>query len=111
MGGQLDYFGFYISSDFIHGHSKGVSTTYNNPNLSSQQEFEIEAIEVWLVKEKERDDRLIDTRKKKQGSVVNRMEDMTFLEMSGVQMYSKNVKAQPDADDEYWKESEFESNY
>ena len=26
-------------------------------------------------------------------------------------MYSKDIKAQPNADDEYWKESEFESNY
>jgi len=111
MGGQLDYFGFFISSDFVHGHSKGVSTTYNNPNLSSKQEFELEAVEVWLVKEKERDDRLIDDRKKKQGSVMNRMEDMTFLEMSGIKMYSKDIKDQPNADDEYWKESEFESNY
>ena len=73
MGGQLDYFGFFISSDFIHGHSKGISTTYNNPNLSSKQEFELEAVEVWLVREKERDDRLIDDRKLKQGSVVDRM--------------------------------------
>jgi len=111
MGGQLDYFGFYINADFIHGHSKGVSTTYNNPNLSSKQEFEIEAIEVWLVKEKERDDRLIDKRKLKQGTIMSRMEDMTFLEMSGVKLYSKDLKKQPDADDEYWKNAEFESNY
>jgi len=112
MGGQFDYFGFYISSDFENGHSKGVSTTYNNPTLSSQAEYKIDAIEVWLIKEKERDDRLIDHKKlKQQGSVMNRMEDMTFLEMSGIKMYSKDARAQPDADDEYWKNAEFESNY
>jgi len=112
MGGQFDYFGFFISSDFENGHSKGVSTTYNNPSLSSQSEFKLDAIEVWLVKEKERDDRLIDDKKlKQQGSVLNRIDDMTFLEMSGVKMYSKDIKKQPNADDEYWKESEFESNY
>ena len=26
-------------------------------------------------------------------------------------MYTKDIKKQPNADDEYWKESEFESNY
>jgi len=39
------------------------------------------------------------------------IEDMTFLEMSGVKLYSKDLKKQPDADDEYWKNAEFESNY
>jgi len=69
-----DYFGFFISSDFENGHSKGISTTYNNPSLSSQSEFKLDAIEVWLVKEKERDDRLIDDKKlKQQGTVLNRM--------------------------------------
>ncbi|ORY23861.1 TLD-domain-containing protein [Neocallimastix californiae] len=112
MGGQFDYFGFFISADFENGHSKGVSTTYNNPSLCGQSDFKIDAIEVWLVKPKERDDRLIDDKKlKQQGTVLDRMEDMTFLEMSGVKMYSKDIKSHPNADDEYWKESEFESNY
>jgi len=113
MGGQFDYFGFFINSDFESGHSKGISTTYNNPSLCGQSsDFKIDAIEVWLIKEKERDDRLIDDKKlKQQGTVMSRMEDMTFLEMSGVKMYSKDIKAQKDADDEYWKNSEFESNY
>ncbi|ORX86745.1 TLD-domain-containing protein [Anaeromyces robustus] len=112
MGGQLDYFGFFISSDFQNGHSKGVSTTYNNSSLCGQNDFKLDAVEVWLVKEKERDDRLIDDKKlKQQGSIMDRMEDMTFLEMSGVKMYSKDIKKQPNADDEYWKDSEFDSNY
>eukprot|EP00833_Pecoramyces_ruminatium_P010587 jgi/Orpsp1_1/1184619/evm.model.c7180000090286.1 len=74
MGGQFDYFGFFISSDFENGHSKGISTTYNNPSLCNQSDFKIDAIEVWLIKEKERDDRLIDDKKlKQQGTVMNRM--------------------------------------
>jgi len=47
--------------------------------LSSKQEFEIEAIEVWLVKEKERDDRLIDKRKLKQGTIMSRMGIYLFI--------------------------------
>ena len=47
--------------------------------MSSKQEFEIEAIEVWLVKEKERDDRLIDKRKLKQGTIMSRMGIYLFI--------------------------------
>lgn len=50
MGGQLDYFGLWLSADFGKGHSKGTPcTTYGSPVLSSKQEFEIDVLELWGV--------------------------------------------------------------
>ncbi|XP_046842990.1 MTOR-associated protein MEAK7-like [Xenia sp. Carnegie-2017] len=51
MGGQLEYFGFWLDSEFGPGHSmaRPKSTTYGNPQLSSSEKFEVEEIEVWGV--------------------------------------------------------------
>ena len=48
MGGQLDYFGLWISAkDFMHGHSKAGPrcSTYDSPQLSKRQEFRIDEME------------------------------------------------------------------
>ncbi|KAM4018039.1 LOW QUALITY PROTEIN: MTOR-associated protein MEAK7 [Anomaloglossus baeobatrachus] len=49
MGGQHDYFGLWIDSNFGKGHSKAKPrcTTYNSPQLSTTEEFCIDAMEVW----------------------------------------------------------------
>ena len=51
MGGQFEYFGLWLDSEFGPGHSKArpKSTTYGNPQLSASEEFQIEEIEVWGV--------------------------------------------------------------
>ena len=51
MGGQFEYFGFWIDSSFGKGHSKAgpKCTTYGSPQLSGKPEFEVELIEVWAV--------------------------------------------------------------
>ena len=51
MGGQFQYFGFWIDSSFNLGHSKAKpkNTTYGSPQLSSLPEFEVDIIEVWAV--------------------------------------------------------------
>ena len=51
MGGQVDFFGLWLSSDFGHGHSKAKPkcSTYLSPMLSSSEEFVLELIEVWGV--------------------------------------------------------------
>lgn len=47
MGGQFDYAGLWIDSDFLHGHSKAgpLCTTYQSPRLSPTETFEIEEVE------------------------------------------------------------------
>ncbi|CAD5117440.1 DgyrCDS6208 [Dimorphilus gyrociliatus] len=51
MGGQLKYFGLWLDSDFGKGHSKAKpsSTTFKSPQLSAEDEFEIDILEVWSV--------------------------------------------------------------
>ncbi|XP_053305083.1 MTOR-associated protein MEAK7 [Spea bombifrons] len=51
MGGQHNYFGLWIDSNFGSGHSKAKPrcTTYNSPQLSAKEDFSIDALEVWAV--------------------------------------------------------------
>ena len=51
MGGQIDYFGLWISAQFGRGHSKArpKCSTYDSPCLASSEEFKIDLIEVWGV--------------------------------------------------------------
>ncbi|CAI9570765.1 unnamed protein product [Staurois parvus] len=53
MGGQHEYFGLWIDSNFGKGHSKAKPrcTTYNSPQLSANEEFTIDAMEVWALGE------------------------------------------------------------
>lgn len=51
MGGQLNYFGFWLDDDFGSGHSRGQPscTTYGSPQLSAEEEFKLDKLEVWGV--------------------------------------------------------------
>ena len=51
MGGQFDYFGFWVDHTFNKGHSKAEPrcTTYGSPQLSKSPEFEVDILEVWVV--------------------------------------------------------------
>ncbi|KAI8089527.1 TLD-domain-containing protein [Halteromyces radiatus] len=89
MGGQLGYAGLWIESDFIHGHSKGpICSTYQSPSLCSQDSFEIDEVEVWLIRPMIRDENDDDG----PGSILDRAEDMEFLEMAGKKLYSRDLE-------------------
>lgn len=49
MGGQIEYFGLWVSADFGRGHSKArpKCSTFGSPCLSCKEEFEIDVMEVW----------------------------------------------------------------
>ncbi|XP_074157235.1 MTOR-associated protein MEAK7-like isoform X2 [Sminthopsis crassicaudata] len=51
MGGQFDYFGLWIDYNFGKGHSKANPrcSTYNSPQLSAKENFELDKLEVWVV--------------------------------------------------------------
>ncbi|KAM9301768.1 MTOR-associated protein MEAK7 [Gastrophryne carolinensis] len=51
MGGQHDYFGLWIDSNFGRGHSKAKPrcTTYNSPQLSAKEDFTIDCLEAWAL--------------------------------------------------------------
>ena len=59
MGGQFEYFGLWIDQSFDHGHSRAGTrgcTTYGSPQLSENEDFEIDCIEVWAVGRKKKND-------------------------------------------------------
>uniref|UniRef100_A0A3Q4B839 MTOR-associated protein MEAK7 n=1 Tax=Mola mola TaxID=94237 RepID=A0A3Q4B839_MOLML len=51
MGGQHGYFGLWLDSDFGSGHSRArpKCTTYGSPQLSGEEDFTVDSMEVWAV--------------------------------------------------------------
>uniref|UniRef100_T1DKR0 MTOR-associated protein MEAK7 n=1 Tax=Crotalus horridus TaxID=35024 RepID=T1DKR0_CROHD len=51
MGGQHEYFGLWVDSNYGQGHSKAKPrcTTYNSPQLSAKENFLLDSMEVWAV--------------------------------------------------------------
>ncbi|TWW76298.1 MTOR-associated protein MEAK7 [Takifugu flavidus] len=51
MGGQHGYFGLWLDSDFGRGHSRArpKCTTYGSPQLSAEEDFSLDSVEVWAV--------------------------------------------------------------
>lgn len=51
MGGQHGYFGLWLDCDFGHGHSRARPrcTTYGSPQLSGDEDFKLDTVEVWAV--------------------------------------------------------------
>ena len=49
MGGQLNYFGLWLSAEYGRGHSRArpKCSTFGSPCLSSTEEFEIDVLEAW----------------------------------------------------------------
>ncbi|KAI9008846.1 TLD-domain-containing protein [Phycomyces nitens] len=87
MGGQFDYAGLWLNSDFLNGHTRGgpLCTTYMSPSLASNDKFQLDEAEVWLVRPLPKED------EETKGSALDRTEDMEFLEMAGKKLYSKDL--------------------
>lgn len=51
MGGQHGYFGLWLDYNFGHGHSRARPrcTTYGSPQLSADEDFKLDTLEVWGV--------------------------------------------------------------
>lgn len=101
FGGQMDYFGLWISADFENGYCRAspTSTTFGNPTLSSSSssDFKIDYIEAWLVQPHEKRDYHLPSKK---SAMANNPELQEFLEMGGVKMWSKDVQDRRDVVDE-----------
>ncbi|KAH6587230.1 hypothetical protein BASA50_001363 [Batrachochytrium salamandrivorans] len=100
LGGQIGFFGLWISSLFDRGSSmaKPLSTTFGNPQLSKQEEYEIDFVEVWCIKTIEVDDRLVPSTKTG-ASILGHVESAALLEMAGKTMYAKDLQ-EPEPRDE-----------
>lgn len=51
MGGQHNYFGLWLDSEFGRGHSRArpKCTTFGSPQLSAEEDFIVDSVEVWAV--------------------------------------------------------------
>ncbi|KAG0168910.1 hypothetical protein DFQ28_004212 [Apophysomyces sp. BC1034] len=104
MGGQFDYCGLWLDSDFLHGHSRAgpLCSTYASPRLSKDENFELDEVEVWLVRPVQRED---GDETEPQGGALSRTEDMEFLEMAGKKLYSRDLGPALHEEEEEEKES------
>ncbi|XP_078527208.1 MTOR-associated protein MEAK7 isoform X2 [Lissotriton helveticus] len=89
MGGQHNYFGLWIDSDFGQGHSKAKPrcTTYNSRQLSSTENFKIDVLEVWGVGYNK------ETDEKSKKSILDADPDArALLDMAGVTRHSDGLR-------------------
>ncbi|XP_051847159.1 MTOR-associated protein MEAK7-like [Antechinus flavipes] len=89
MGGQFDYFGLWIDYNFGKGHSKAKPrcSTYNSPQLSAKENFELDKLEVWVVGDFISERRSIDKK-----TILENPETKTFLEMIGKLPFSDGFR-------------------
>ncbi|KAG8562465.1 hypothetical protein GDO81_015684 [Engystomops pustulosus] len=94
MGGQHDYFGLWIDSNFGKGHSKAKPrcTTYNSPQLSATEEFSIDSMEVWGLGDLSEE---LQVKNKKSILDVD-PEAQALLEMTGRTRQSEGLRDQDD---------------
>uniref|UniRef100_A0A6I8P0R2 MTOR-associated protein MEAK7 n=1 Tax=Ornithorhynchus anatinus TaxID=9258 RepID=A0A6I8P0R2_ORNAN len=98
MGGQHDYFGLWIDSDFGKGHSRAKPrcTTYNSPQLSANENFKIDALEVWAVGDLPESE----VNKGKKSILDADPEAQALLEMTGKSRQSEGLREVAEDDDE-----------
>uniref|UniRef100_A0A8D2ZDT5 MTOR-associated protein MEAK7 n=1 Tax=Scophthalmus maximus TaxID=52904 RepID=A0A8D2ZDT5_SCOMX len=95
MGGQHGYFGLWLDSDFGRGHSRARPrcTTYGSPQLSGEEEFTLDSVEVWAVGKPPEPE---EGRKKK--SVLDAdPEVQAMMEMTGKTLHSQGLR-EPEED-------------
>uniref|UniRef100_A0A452HVL8 MTOR-associated protein MEAK7 n=1 Tax=Gopherus agassizii TaxID=38772 RepID=A0A452HVL8_9SAUR len=98
MGGQHDYFGLWIDSNYGKGHSraKPTCTTYNSPQLSANENFTLDAMEVWAVGDLPEDAVI----KGKKSILDTDPEAQALLEMTGKSRQSDGLREQIEDDDD-----------
>ncbi|XP_077166831.1 MTOR-associated protein MEAK7 [Paroedura picta] len=98
MGGQHYYFGLWIDSDYGKGHSRAKPRciTYNSPQLSAQEDFTLDALEVWAVGEPPESDT---TEKGKKSILDADPEAQALLEMIGKSRQSDGFR-EPEEEEE-----------
>lgn len=97
MGGQHHYFGLWVAADFGKGHSKAkpACTTYSSPQLSAQEDFQFEKMEVWGLGNLSEKDQ--GTNKK---SILDSNPDArSLLEISGRTRHSEGLREVPKDED------------
>ncbi|XP_061775946.1 MTOR-associated protein MEAK7 isoform X1 [Nerophis ophidion] len=97
MGGQHNYFGLWLDSNFGRGHSRArpKCTTFASPQLSADEDFILDSMEVWAVgkpSETEKDEEC--TGKKSVLDVDPEVQAM--MEMAGKTLLSQGLREPQD---------------
>ncbi|GAB6030576.1 hypothetical protein CHUAL_007438 [Chamberlinius hualienensis] len=105
MGGQLEYFGLWLDSEYGKGHCSKSCTTYHSPQLSSTEEFSFHDVEVWglgNLPKPEGDESDLRPRK----SVLDKVDSgaKAILELTGRELKSEGIRQED-------QEMEKEKNY
>jgi len=98
MGGQLNYFGFWIDAEYGKGKCSPSCTTYAYRQLSAKTDFVIDSIEVWAVgPEPEKDE---EEERRPAGSVLdNNREGKAMLDIIGKERHSEGLREPVDEED------------
>ncbi|XP_060933319.1 MTOR-associated protein MEAK7 [Limanda limanda] len=103
MGGQHGYFGLWLERDFGRGHSRArpTCTTYGSPQLSGEEDFTVDSVEVWAVGKppEPEEDEEVDGKKKKSILDVD-PELQAMMEMSGKTLHSQGLR-EPEEEEEH----------
>nr|XP_039265497.1 MTOR-associated protein MEAK7-like [Styela clava] len=102
MGGQHDYFGLWLDQEFGNGHSraKPQCTTFKSPQLSKDENFVIDAINIWGVGDEPKNDEDDEYNEEGITSVLDKhIEAKALLEIAGRPRVSEGLRdIEPDAD-------------
>lgn len=101
MGGQHGYFGLWLDSDFGRGHSRArpKCTTYGSPQLSADEDFTLDSVEVWAVGKPPEPEEGEEGAGKRSILDVD-PEVQAMMEMAGKTLYSR-VLREPEEDEEH----------
>lgn len=99
MGGQHGYFGLWLDSDFGRGHSKARPrcTTYGSPQLSGEEDFTLDCLEVWAVGKPPQEHQQEDDNKRSILDVDPEVQAM--MEMTGKTLHSQGLREPEDDQD------------
>lgn len=98
MGGQHGYFGLWLDSDFGRGHSRArpKCTTYGSPQLSGEEDFTVDSLEVWAVGKPPEPEEGEEVQGKKSIIDVD-PEVQAIMEMTGKTLHSQGLR-EPEED-------------
>ncbi|XP_004070221.1 TLD domain-containing protein 1 isoform X1 [Oryzias latipes] len=98
MGGQHEYFGLWLDSDFGRGHSRArpKCTTYGSPQLSGDEDFTLDSVEVWHVGKPPKSEEEEEEEGKKSILFVD-PEVQALMEMTGKTLHSEGLR-EPEED-------------
>ncbi|XP_054743551.1 MTOR-associated protein MEAK7 [Anastrepha obliqua] len=99
MGGQFNYWGLWIDSDYGSGQSSESCTTYGDyVQLSKRKDFRIRNLEVWGIGEEPKDEDSEEIEGTGKNSILDKnLEDKVMLQLAGKEMHSEGLR-DPDMD-------------